>query len=40
MMNIALAFDHRVIDGAEAGTFANRVKQYLEHPGLLLLDSD
>ncbi len=40
MMNIALTFDHRVVDGAEAGRFANAIKQYLEHPGLLLLDND
>lgn len=40
MMNIALTFDHRVIDGAEAGRFANCIKQYLEHPGLLLLDQN
>ena len=30
MMNICFTFDHRVIDGAEAGSFVGAVKQWLE----------
>ena len=30
MMNICLTFDHRIIDGAEAGSFVSAVKQWLE----------
>jgi pyruvate dehydrogenase E2 component (dihydrolipoamide acetyltransferase) len=33
---LSLSIDHRVIDGAEAARFANRVGEYLEHPALLL----
>ncbi len=33
---ISLAFDHRVLDGAEAAAFANEVKKYLEDIGLLI----
>jgi len=35
MMNMALSFDHRLIDGAEAIRFTNRIKQLLEQPDLL-----
>jgi pyruvate dehydrogenase E2 component (dihydrolipoamide acetyltransferase) len=35
---LSLSIDHRVIDGAEAANFANTVIDYLEHPGLSLLD--
>ncbi len=37
MMPISLAVDHRIIDGADAGRFAMRLKYYLTHPMLLLL---
>ena len=30
MMNLCLTFDHRVMDGAEAGAFVNDVKSRLE----------
>jgi len=30
MMNICITFDHRILDGAEAGTFVTSVKQRLE----------
>ncbi len=30
MMNLCLTFDHRVMDGAEAGAFVNDVKSHLE----------
>ncbi|PZC42497.1 MAG: 2-oxoisovalerate dehydrogenase E2 component (dihydrolipoyl transacylase) [Chloroflexi bacterium] len=33
MMNICLSFDHRIMDGAEAGTFSMSVKQLLENIG-------
>jgi len=33
IMNLCLSFDHRIIDGAEAGTFLNAVKQRLEAMG-------
>ncbi|KAJ5097362.1 hypothetical protein N7456_008083, partial [Penicillium angulare] len=38
MMYIALTYDHRLIDGREAGTFLNLVKSYLERPESMLLD--
>ncbi len=39
MMNVALTFDHRVIDGKVAGDFVNDVKRLLEDPSLMLLES-
>jgi 2-oxoglutarate dehydrogenase E2 component (dihydrolipoamide succinyltransferase) len=38
MMYVALTYDHRIIDGAEAVRFLVRVKQLVEDPGALLLD--
>ena len=38
IMPLSLAFDHRVIDGVEAGRFLNVVIQHLEHPDLMLTD--
>ncbi len=38
MMYIALTYDHRVVDGKEAVTFLVRVKEYIENPGMGLLD--
>ena len=38
MMNIALTYDHRLIDGREAVTFLKRVKDVVEDPRRLLLD--
>jgi len=35
---LSLTIDHRVIDGAEAAKFCNRVMEYLENPTLLLLE--
>ena len=35
IMPLSLAFDHRVIDGVEAGRFLNVVIQHLEHPDLM-----
>jgi len=37
MMNIALSYDHRIIDGAEAVSFLVHVKETIEMPGRLLL---
>ena len=33
MMNLCLTFDHRILDGAEAGAFINEVKRLLECVG-------
>ena len=38
MMYLALSYDHRLIDGAEAVTFLVRVKDRLEDPSRLLLE--
>ncbi len=35
---LSLSIDHRVIDGAEAASFANTVIEHLETPSLLLLE--
>ena len=37
MMYLALSYDHRLIDGAEAVTFLVKVKERLEDPSRLLL---
>jgi pyruvate dehydrogenase E2 component (dihydrolipoamide acetyltransferase) len=36
---LALSFDHRVVDGAEAARFLNTVIARLEDPDLILLES-
>jgi pyruvate dehydrogenase E2 component (dihydrolipoamide acetyltransferase) len=38
VMPLSLTFDHRVIDGAEAARFTNKMKQYLEDPDLFLFE--
>ncbi len=38
MMYLALSYDHRLIDGREAVQFLVRVKEWLEHPGVGLLE--
>jgi 2-oxoglutarate dehydrogenase E2 component (dihydrolipoamide succinyltransferase) len=38
MMYMALTYDHRIVDGAEAVQFLVRVKQLVEDPGALLID--
>ncbi len=40
MTYLSLSFDHRVLDGAIAARFMNTIKQYLEDPKLLLLETD
>jgi pyruvate dehydrogenase E2 component (dihydrolipoamide acetyltransferase) len=39
VMSLSLTFDHRVIDGAEASKFLNRVIAYLEDPGQIFIES-
>lgn len=36
MMNITLSYDHRTIDGAEAGMFLRTLKQFMENPVMVL----
>jgi 2-oxoglutarate dehydrogenase E2 component (dihydrolipoamide succinyltransferase) len=38
MMNLALSYDHRMVDGREAVTFLVRVKKCIEAPERILLD--
>ncbi|WP_255197668.1 dihydrolipoamide acetyltransferase family protein [Halorarius litoreus] len=38
VLKLSLSFDHRVVDGAMATQFLNRVKEQLETPELFLLD--
>ena len=38
MMNVALTYDHRIVDGREAVTFLVRMKEVLEEPNRLLID--
>ena len=39
MMYIALSYDHRIVDGREAVQFLVKVKEYIEDPGQLLIES-
>jgi 2-oxoglutarate dehydrogenase E2 component (dihydrolipoamide succinyltransferase) len=38
MMDLALSYDHRIVDGREAVTFLVRVKENLEDPARIVLD--
>jgi 2-oxoglutarate dehydrogenase E2 component (dihydrolipoamide succinyltransferase) len=38
MMYVALTYDHRIVDGAEAVTFLVRIRQLIEDPGVLLIE--
>ncbi|SDW98266.1 2-oxoglutarate dehydrogenase E2 component [Marininema mesophilum] len=38
MMYLALSYDHRIVDGAEAVSFLVKIKQLLEDPELLMLE--
>ncbi len=40
MMTLSLVFDHRVIDGAPAARFLDRIAQLIEDPLLLLVESE
>ncbi len=35
VLPLSLAFDHRIVDGAEAALFTNKLKEYLEDPEFL-----
>lgn len=37
MMNLCLSFDHRIVDGAPAARFLQRLKELLENPMLILI---
>jgi 2-oxoglutarate dehydrogenase E2 component (dihydrolipoamide succinyltransferase) len=39
MMYVALSYDHRIVDGREAVQFVVKIKEYIEDPGHLLLES-
>ena len=39
VLHLSLSFDHRVLDGAEAAKFMNTLIDFLEDPGLLLVES-
>ena len=39
MMYVALSYDHRIVDGREAVQFLVAIKEYIEDPGHLLLES-
>jgi 2-oxoglutarate dehydrogenase E2 component (dihydrolipoamide succinyltransferase) len=39
MMYVALSYDHRIVDGREAVQFLVRIKEFIEDPGHLLLES-
>jgi 2-oxoglutarate dehydrogenase E2 component (dihydrolipoamide succinyltransferase) len=38
MMYVALTYDHRIVDGAEAVQFLVRIKTLVEDPAALLLE--
>ena len=38
MMYVALSYDHRLVDGREAVQFLVKIKDYIEDPGLLLIE--
>jgi 2-oxoglutarate dehydrogenase E2 component (dihydrolipoamide succinyltransferase) len=38
MMNLALSYDHRLVDGKDAVTFLVRVKESLEDPQRFVLE--
>lgn len=37
MMNLSSSFDHRIVDGHDAASFIQKLKQYLEHPATLFM---
>ena len=39
IMYLSLSLDHRVVDGAVGARFMNRVKELIENPALMLLES-
>ncbi len=39
MMYLALSYDHRIVDGREAVQFLVKIKEYIEDPAWMLLES-
>ena len=39
MMYVALTYDHRIVDGREAVQFLVKIKEFIEDPGHLLIES-
>jgi 2-oxoisovalerate dehydrogenase E2 component (dihydrolipoyl transacylase) len=39
MMNLSSSFDHRIIDGWDAASFIQAIKNYLEQPATLFIDA-
>jgi len=39
MMYVAMSYDHRIVDGREAVQFLVKIKEFIEDPGQLLLES-
>jgi 2-oxoglutarate dehydrogenase E2 component (dihydrolipoamide succinyltransferase) len=39
MMYVALSYDHRIVDGRDAVQFLVKIKELIEDPGLLLIES-
>jgi 2-oxoglutarate dehydrogenase E2 component (dihydrolipoamide succinyltransferase) len=39
MMYLALSYDHRIVDGREAVTFLVRVKECIEDPSRILIET-
>lgn len=39
ILSLSLTFDHRVVDGAEAAQFLNKIVQYLEDPDQIFIES-
>jgi pyruvate dehydrogenase E2 component (dihydrolipoamide acetyltransferase) len=37
ILPLSMSFDHRIVDGADAGRFMNTIKDFLSNPQLLLL---
>ena len=38
VMNVSSSFDHRIVDGYDAGLFIQSLKRLLEHPALIFMD--
>lgn len=38
LLNLSSSFDHRIIDGHDAASFIQRLKQMMEHPALIFMD--
>ncbi len=39
MMYLALSYDHRIVDGREAVTFLRRIKEFIENPERMLIET-